>query len=89
MKKVQPAVDAIDTRIETLKKEVADFEGRRQRLLVSIGGSSCFRDQPLISRLIDVVFLFFFSILFLLLLPHLVHFIYIFSLYSTYLANLT
>ena len=60
MKKVQPAVDAIDTRIETLKKEVADFEGRRQRLLVSIGGSSCFRDQPLISRLIDVVFLFFF-----------------------------
>ena len=60
MKKVQPAVDAIDTRIETLKKEVADFEGRRQRLLVSIGGSNCFRDQPLISRLIDVVFLFFF-----------------------------
>ena len=89
MKKVQPAVDAIDTRIETLKKEVADFEGRRERLLVSIGGSNCFRDQPLISRLIDVVFLFFFSILFLLLLPHLVHFIYILSFYSTYLANLT
>ena len=51
MKKVQPAVDAIDTRIETLKKEVADLEGRRERLLASIGGSSCFGDQPLISGL--------------------------------------
>ena len=60
MKKVQLAVDAIDTWIETLKKKVADLKGRRERLLVSIGGSNCFRDQPLISRLIDVVFLFFF-----------------------------
>ena len=51
MKKVQPAVDAIDTRIETLKKEVADLEGRRECLLASIGRSSRFRDQPLISRL--------------------------------------
>ena len=51
MKKVQPAMDAIDTRIETLKKEVADLEGRRERLLVSIGGSSRFGDQPFISRL--------------------------------------
>ena len=33
MKRVQPAVDAIDTWIETLKKEVADLEGRRERLL--------------------------------------------------------
>ena len=51
MKKVQPAVDAIDTQIETLNKEVANLKGRRERLLASIGGSSCFRDQPLISRL--------------------------------------
>ena len=51
MKKVQPAVDAIDTRIKTLKKEVVDLEGHRERLLASIGGSSHFGDQPLISRL--------------------------------------
>ena len=48
MKKVQPTVDAIDTRIETLKKEVADLEGRCEHLLASIGGSSGFGDQPLI-----------------------------------------
>ena len=40
IKKVQPAVDAIDTQIETLKMEVADLEGCRERLLASIGGSS-------------------------------------------------
>ena len=51
MRKVQPAVDSIDTRIETLKKEVANLEGRREHLLTSIGGSSRFEDQPLISRL--------------------------------------
>ena len=51
MKKVQLAVDAIDTRIEALKKEVADLEGRRERLLASIGGSKRFGDQPLISGL--------------------------------------
>ena len=44
MRKVQPAVDAIDTRIETLKKEVVDLEGRRECLLASIGGSSRFGD---------------------------------------------
>ena len=51
MKKVQPAIDAIDTRIEALRKEVADLEGRHERLLSSIGGSSHFGDQPLISGL--------------------------------------
>ena len=51
MKKVQLAIDAIDTWIETLKKEVADLEGRRERLLANIGGSNRFRDQPLISGL--------------------------------------
>ena len=51
MTRVQPAIDAIDTRIETLKKEVADLEGRRERLLFSIGGPSCFGDQTLISEL--------------------------------------
>ena len=48
MRRVQPAVDAIDTRIKTLKKEVADLEGRRERLLSGIGGLSCFGDQNLI-----------------------------------------
>ena len=33
MKRVQLVVDAIDTRIESLKKEVADLEGRRESLL--------------------------------------------------------
>ena len=51
MKKVQPAVDVIDTHIEALRKEVADLEGRRERLLSSIGGSNHFGDQTLISRL--------------------------------------
>ena len=51
MKKVQPAVDAIDTRIEALRKEVVDLEGRCKCLLCSIGGSSCFGDQTLISEL--------------------------------------
>ena len=51
MKKVQPAVDSIDTRIETLKKEVVDLESCCEHLLASIGGSSHFRDQPLISGL--------------------------------------
>ena len=51
MKKVQPAINAIDTRIETLKKEVADLKGRCERLLASICGSSRFGDQPFISRL--------------------------------------
>ena len=49
MKKVQPAVDAIDTCIEALRKEVADLEGHHKLLFSSIGGSNCFGDQPLIS----------------------------------------
>ena len=48
MKKVQPAVNAINTWIETLKKEVVDLEGCQGRLLASIGGSNHFGDQPLI-----------------------------------------
>ena len=48
MKKVQPAIDAIDTHIEALRKDVANLEGRRERLFSSIGGSSHFGDQPLI-----------------------------------------
>ena len=44
MKKVQPVVDAINTRIEALRKEVVDFEGRCERLLSSIDGSSRFGD---------------------------------------------
>ena len=48
MRKVRPAIEAIDVRIELLKKEVADLEGRREHLLSSISGSSCFGDQSLI-----------------------------------------
>ena len=51
MRRVQPAVDAIDTRIEALRKEVADLEGRHKRIFTSIGGSSHFGDQSLIFRL--------------------------------------
>ena len=51
MRKVQPAVDAIDARIELLKKEVADLEGHRECLLSSVSGPSCFGDQSLISGL--------------------------------------
>ena len=51
MRRVQPVIDAIDTRIETLKKVVADLEGRRKRLLSGIGGPSRFGDQTLISGL--------------------------------------
>ena len=51
MRRVRPAVEAIDVRIEILKKEVADLEGRRERLLSDIGGPSRFGDQNLISGL--------------------------------------
>jgi len=51
MRRVQPAVDAIDARIEILKKEVADLEGRHERLLSNIGGPSYFGDQTLIFEL--------------------------------------
>ena len=51
MRRVRPAVEAIDARIELLKKEVADLEGRRECLLSGVGGPSCFGDQSLISGL--------------------------------------
>ena len=51
MRRVQPAVDAIDARIEILKKELADLEGRRERLLFGIGGPNRFGNQTLISGL--------------------------------------
>ena len=51
MRRVQPAVEAINARIELLKKEVADLEGRRERLLSGVGGPSRFGDQSLISGL--------------------------------------
>ena len=51
MRRVQPAIEAIDARIELLKKEVADLEGRRERLLSGVSGPSYFGDQSLISRL--------------------------------------
>ena len=51
MRRVRPAIEAIDVHIELLKKEVADLEGRRERLLSGISGPSRFGDQSLISGL--------------------------------------
>ena len=51
MKKVQLAMDAIDAHIEILKKEVADLEVRRERLLSGVAGPSHFGDQTFISGL--------------------------------------
>ena len=51
MKKVQPAVDVIDARIEISKKEVADLEARRECLISGVDGLSRFRDKTLISGL--------------------------------------
>ena len=51
MNKVQPAVDAIDARIEVWKKELADLESHHGRLLSSVTGPSRFGDQILISSL--------------------------------------
>ena len=51
MRRVQPAIDTIDTQIEVLRKEVADLKGCRERFLSNINESSRFGDQPLISGL--------------------------------------
>ena len=51
MRRVRPAVEAIVARIELLKKEVADLEGCRERLLSGVGGPSRFGDHSLISGL--------------------------------------
>ena len=48
MKKVQPALDTIDALIEISKKEVANLEARRKRLLSGVAGPSHFGDQTLI-----------------------------------------
>nr|POF18731.1 hypothetical protein CFP56_24959 [Quercus suber] len=37
MKKVQPVIDALDSRLEAMRKEVADLEGHHECLLVNIG----------------------------------------------------
>ena len=47
MKKVQPAVDAIDACIKVLKKEMANLEAHCERLLFGVTGPSCFGDKPL------------------------------------------
>ena len=51
MRRVQPTVDVIDSRLAILRKEVADLEGRRERLLSGVGGLGRFGDQSLISGL--------------------------------------
>ena len=50
-KRVQPAVDAIDARIESLKKEIANLEARCEHLLSGVIGYSRLGDQTLISCL--------------------------------------
>ena len=78
IRRIQPAVNAINTRFESLKKEVADLEARHERLLSSVTSLSHFEDQTLISGLwflsrlllwcsfivVVVVFLFFFGVYF-------------------------
>lgn len=51
MKKVQLVVDAINGRIKSLKKEVANLEARREHFRFGVIGPSCFGDQTLISDL--------------------------------------
>ena len=51
MRKVRPAIEAIDVCIELLKKEVADLEGRCEQLLSGISGPSRLGDQSHISGL--------------------------------------
>ena len=41
-------MDATNAHIESLKKEVADLEARRERFLFGVIGPSRFRDQTLI-----------------------------------------
>lgn len=50
-RKVQLAVDAIDTRIESLKKETTDLEARHECLLSGVIALDCFQDKPLITGL--------------------------------------
>lgn len=44
-------VDAIDTRIESLKKEIVDLEAHRERLLSDVTILDHFQDKPLITGL--------------------------------------
>ena len=92
MKKVQSTMDAINVRIEALKKEVVDLEACRERLLSSVAGPCHFGDQtpylkPFMRFVTSCSFLFtspmsiFFPFSF-----YPVHFL-IFS--STYLISLT
>lgn len=50
-KKAQLAVDAIDTRIESLKKETADLDACRECLLSGVVAPDHFQDNPLITSL--------------------------------------
>lgn len=52
MKQVQLAVDVIDTRIDNLKKEVANLKMRREHLLFGATGFNHFEDQILILGLL-------------------------------------
>lgn len=49
MRKIQSTVDAIDTRIENLKKEVADLEAYHERLLSNVTGPTILRTRLLFS----------------------------------------
>lgn len=47
-RKVQAAIDTIDARIESLKKEAANLEAHRAQLLSSIATPNDSQDNPLI-----------------------------------------
>ena len=50
-------MDAIDARIESLKKEVANLEAHHKHLLSRVASPSRFRNQTLIKRnFINIVF---------------------------------
>ena len=51
IRKIQLVVVAIDTRIENLKKEVADLKACHKRLFSGVTSPSHFKDQVLISSL--------------------------------------
>ena len=97
IRRIQPAVNAINTRFESLKKEAADLEARHERLLSSVTSLSHFEDQTLISSLwllsrlllwcsffVVVVVFFFFFLVFISFLLSLCETFYFFSTYDLF-----
>ena len=51
IRKIQPAVNAIDAHIENLNKKVMNLEARHECLLSSVTSPRCFKDQTVILSL--------------------------------------